>query len=369
MNDLFLHQAFIIALALFLCLLAFLLAYPLKKKLAPLFALTRKERNPLLAPHGKNEWENEGVFNPGAILDDDGFVHILYRAMGSGGLSQIGHASSEDGVNFDRKFPHPAYQPIRGYGLPSDVLVPQVFDPVNYSSGGGWGGCEDPRCVVIDGRVYMTYTAFEGWNNARITLTSIALQDLKTGKWRWKRPIYLSRPNEMQKNWVLFPEKINGKYAVLHGIAPEVLIEYVEDLSYDKNIASAPSHGGGGWKDPSRKGMWDETMKGAGAPPLKTRLGWLVLYHAIEPGAGYRVGALILDKNDPTKILYRSPRPILNPDMYYENDWKPGVVYASGAVIKGNELHVYYGGGDKYICGAHTNLNDLLDWLEEHGRI
>lgn len=371
MNPVLFNELLILLIVLLVFLLLFLFFIP-REKIARIFPhlLKRAAQNPVLAPTQANEWETEGVFNPAAVVDDEGVVHLLYRAMGGSGLSQIGHAQSTDGEHFERKYTYPVFFPMRGYGLPSDVLVPQVFDPVNYSSGGGWGGCEDPRAVLMDdGRVYMTFTAFEGWNNARISLTSIAVEDLKTGKWKWKKPIYLSRPNEMQKNWVLFPEKINGKFAILHGLSPDVLIEYVDDLEFNKNIESAPSHGGGGWKEPARKGMWDETMKGAGAPPLKTNLGWLVLYHAVEPGVGYRVGAMILDMNDPTKILYRAPLPILNPDMHYENDWKPGVVYASGAIIKGDELHVYYGGGDKYICKAHTSLSGLLTWLQENGKV
>mgnify|MGYP001606237930 FL=1 len=369
MSELLTNEILIGAIVTFLLFLLWLLAGPVKQALHKAFPLKRVANNPILAPHGLNYWETEAVFNPAAILDDDGVIHLLYRAMGSGGLSQIGHAKSTDGSKFERIYPYPVYQPTRGYGLPEDVLVPRIFDPVNYASGGGWGGCEDPRAVLIEDRVYMTYTAFEGWNNARISLTSIALQDLKTGKWRWKRPIYLSPPMEMHKNWSLFPEKIDGRYAILHGLAPKVLVEYVTNLEIDKNIESSHNHGGGGYNEPTRKGMWDKVMKGAGPPPLKTDLGWLVLYHAVEPGSGYKIGAMILDKDDPTKILYRAPTPILNPEMYYENDWKPGVVYASGAVIKDGEIHVYYGGGDKYVCAAHTNLNELLGWLTEHGKV
>ncbi len=353
---------------LFVLLILFINLFKASKH-GPRHELKRSSQNPLLSPHGRNDWETEAVFNPAAVVDDEGTVHILYRAMGGSGLSQIGHAESPDGLNFDRKYPYPVFVPIRGYGLPEDVLVPKIYDTVNYPSGGGWGGCEDPRAVVIDGRVYMSYTAFEGWNNARISLTSIAVEDMRTGKWKWKKPIYLSPPNEMHKNWVLFPEKINGKFAILHGLSPKVLVEYVSNLDVDKNIKSSKSHGGGGYHEATRKGMWDETMKGAGSPPLRTDLGWLVLYHAVTPGKGYHVGAIILDINDPTKILYRAPTPILDPDMHYENDWKPGVVYASGAVIRGENLHVYYGGGDKYICTAHTNLNDLLNWLKDHGKV
>ena len=78
---------------------------------------------------------------------------------------------------------------------------------------------------------------------------------------------------------------------------------------------------------------------------------------------------MILDINDPTKILYRSPQPILTPDAHYENDGKPGIVYASGAVILGDNLLVYYGGGDKHVCIAETPLKALLDWMVEYGKV
>ena len=72
---------------------------------------------------------------------------------------------------------------------------------------------------------------------------------------------------------------------------------------------------------------------------------------------------MILDKDDPTKILYRSNHPILCPDMHYENAGKPGIVYASGATIKGDDLHVYYGGGDRVACVAKTPIKKLLAYL------
>ena len=78
---------------------------------------------------------------------------------------------------------------------------------------------------------------------------------------------------------------------------------------------------------------------------------------------------MILDLKDPTKVLYRAPQPILEPDMPYENDGKPGVVYATGAVIIGDNLMVYYGGGDKHVCIAQTPLKQLLDYLVEHGKV
>jgi hypothetical protein len=109
----------------------------------------------------------------------------------------------------------------------------------------------------------------------------------------------------------------------------------------------------------------DQTSSGGGPPPLKTELGWLLFYHAIEKKEPdkYKLGAMILDKDDPTKVLYRSNNAILYPEMWYENDGKPGVVYASGSVIRGDDVYIYYGGGDRVVCAAKTNLKQLLDYL------
>jgi predicted GH43/DUF377 family glycosyl hydrolase len=110
-------------------------------------------------------------------------------------------------------------------------------------------------------------------------------------------------------------------------------------------------------------------VRGAGAPPLKTKDGWLLLYHGFDerhPEVGYKVGAMLLDLQDPTKILYRSSAPILESKEWYENDWKPGVTYASGAVIVGKDLLVYYGGGDKHVAVAKMNLKEFLEKLTEH---
>jgi len=261
--------------------------------------------------------------------------------------------------------------PPRGYGGESVASAdsPKRYDPAFYTSGGGWSGSEDPRTVRIDDRVYMTYIAFENWGSVRIAVTSIKLDDLKRKRWDWKRPSLLSSPHTVSKNWVLFPEKINGKYAILHGISPKIFIDYVDDLDNfprDRHIESTPQHYGHGYHDESRKGFWDNRVRGAGTPPIKTELGWLLLYHAIEDNK-YKVGAMILDLDDPTKILYRSPGPILSPEAHYENEGKPGVVYASGAIVKDGKLLVYYGGGDRCVCVAETPLHELLSWLKIYG--
>ncbi len=331
--------------------------------------LNRSDKNPILVPRPDVWWESEAVFNPAALYDN-GKVHLLYRAMGSDGISRIGYASSRDGIHFDERPREPVYAPTRDFGIPERKRVygPLSYAPQQYASGGGWGGCEDPRMVKIDGVVHMTFVAFDGWGFVRMAINSILLDHFRTKKWNWKAPNFLSPPDEIHKNWVLFPEKIGGKYAILHSISPpNISIEYVDSLDeFDgsKFIKSRYNRDG-------RPGFWDASMRGAGAPPIRTSEGWLLFYHGMDPanpGVGYKVGAMLLDLNDPTKVLFRSKEPVLEPKEWYENEWKYGVVMATGAVVMGENLFVYYGGGDKHIAVARANLRDFLRQLthEEH---
>lgn len=329
--------------------------------------LERSPENPMLAPIPAHGWESEAVFNPAAWYDGKR-VHLLYRALGQDGISRIGYASSKDGVHFDERLPYPIFNPDRGFGVAHArrLYTPLSYTTQSYASGGGWGGAEDPRVVEIDNTVYMTFTAFDGWGFLRMAVSSLPLPDFLGHRWGWTTPAFLSAPNEINKNFILFPEKIHGHYAILYLISPKVEIAYVDDLSRFAEesyyIKSPPRSGG-------RTGHWDTVVRGAGAPPIKTKEGWLLLYHGFDPKhpeIGYKVGAMLLDLEDPTTILYRSDAPILEARMWYENDWKPGVTYASGAVVINGELIVYYGGGDKYVAAAKINLDEFLHKLTKH---
>ena len=333
-------------------------------------ALTRTAENPVLGPNPKHWWESEAVFNPAAVVHD-GRVHLFYRALGQDGVSRIGHASSPDGTNFDERSPNPVYDLGRMFDTTQQKVGgglryrPLSYNTDLYASGGGWGGCEDPRAVTIDENLYMTFGIFSGWQSMRLAVTKLALGDFSKRAWAWARHITISPQNETHKNWVLFPEKIGGRFAILHALTPQVLVDYVDSL---ENLADNPIQ-----SNNNRAGFsdgWDSFVRGAGAPPIKTLYGWLLFYHGMdpkyEPNIGYKVGALLLDLNNPTKILYRSQEPVLTPAQWYEHDWKPNVVYASGAVVWGDDVVVYYGGGDKYIASARTNLRDFVRKLMQH---
>lgn len=333
------------------------------KKSAQHFSLSRSHKNPIIEPTEHRLWESKATFNPTAIYHD-GKVRIIYRAIGHNDVSVLGYAESVDGHHIIPESKELAYYDIKRQFAKKEEQK-EITLPVNYSSGGGWsGGCEDPRLTMIDDRVYMIYTSFDGWGSVRMALTSIKLKDFLSKNFNWKEPVLISPPNQIHKNWVLFPEKINGKYAILHSISPKVMIDYfksLDELDGDNFIYSV--HGG--------SPMWEERdrlIRGVGPSPIKTKSGWLVLYHKMEKNEThrYKLWAMLLDLEDPTKILHNSVKPILEPDLWYENEgYKAGVIYSCGAIVKDGKLFVYYGGADTVSCVATADLNHFLKELTE----
>jgi predicted GH43/DUF377 family glycosyl hydrolase len=343
---------------------------PTREKLVLLFRIKALERillhkpaqNPIIKP-GTNPWTAEAVLNPAALVLQNR-THLIYRAIGMDGVSRLGYASSPDGVVFDKRFPYPVYTAQKPRNIPGHA---RKYSFVLYPSGGSWGGCEDPRMVDIEGRIYITFNMFDGWDYIRVAAISIAEDDFLSEQfWKWDGPHILSPPNQIHKNWVMFPEKIGGKYAILHSIAPKVEVAYVdsiEDIGTEEPFIK--SWEGPRPSAPGREGAWDSVVRGAGPPPIKTDRGWLLFYHATQEDQRhlYKVGAMLLDLNDPTKVLYRSVGPVLVPNESYENHGKPGIVYACGAVVRHGTLFVYYGGADKVICVATAPLNSFIDEL------
>jgi beta-1,2-mannobiose phosphorylase / 1,2-beta-oligomannan phosphorylase len=316
--------------------------------------LKRFYKNPIIVPNSLNEWESEATFNPAALYDD-GKVHLLYRAVGKGGFSCLGYASTRDGFTIEDTLSEPAYYPTKEF---EGVHTKPKQRTDLYKSGCGWGGCEDPKLTAIDDTVYLTYVAYSGYSHPRVALSSIAREDFRKKDWKWKEPVLISEPGVVNKSGCILPEKVKGKYVIFHRVFPHILIDYRDDLKFED----------GKWleakaKITTRPGMWDSRKLSVGATPIKTEAGWLVIYHAVDDkdDTRYKVGAMILDTNDPSRVLYRTSSPILQPDKHYENDGKPGVVYPCGAVVLKDELFVYYGGGDKVVCCATAQLDKFID--------
>lgn len=327
-----------------------------KKSSAVALQLIKAKQNPILAPRKDYSWESQQTFNPAALYEN-GSVHLIYRAVGDNGLSVFGYAQSKDGVTISERSDNPVYL---AHKLSDIERVDAFYSLLPYISGGGFGGAEDPRITRIGDRIYMLYVAFEDY--PRLAMTSISLENFLNKKWKWRGAKIISKPGVIDKSGCLFPEKINGKYAILHRIFPHILIDFVDNLDFSREPYLKGEH-----KIPVRKTKWDSRKIGAGAPPIKTKDGWLLMYYAVDDkdSARYKIGAMILDLKDPRKVLYRTDAPILEPIEWYENEGnKSGIAYPCGAVIMGEDLLVYYGGADTVVCVARTNLNQFLEDLK-----
>jgi predicted GH43/DUF377 family glycosyl hydrolase len=337
--------------------------------------LERPACNPLIEPDPKSHWSCVSTFNPASVTLDNR-IYLLYRSEGATGLSRIGYAHSETGLSFET-LPYPVYVPrmsFEGAGTDSVNYAPHYASgyaprPPEDKTLVGWHGCEDPRTTSIDGRIYMTYAAFPGYGFATPAITSISVDDFLAHKWNWSTPQPMTTEpktwGEGAKNIAIFPEKINGKYVVLYRVWPNICIDYVDSLDFGpgQKWLSAKAY------IPTTGASWDNRKIAVGAPPIKVPSGWLIIYQGMgwqDHKGAYKIGAMIVDHENPSKVLYRSTHPILTPETWYENDGhKANVVFPCGAAVKDGFLHVYYGGSDKNTCVASANLNDFLEKLQK----
>jgi len=330
--------------------------------------LKRFEGNPILSPNPANEWESLVTTNPGAWYDSaQKKVVMLYRAAGKdpGHVIRLGLAESTDGYHFTRAGREP------------------VFGP---SADGFDAGCvEDARIVKYGEYYYVTYASRpfppgQYWTpkNAVVeppprppefpqairnntTATGLAItRDFKA----WVRAGRLTSPLVDDRDVILFPEKIGGKFAMLHRPMNWVGPKYGTDdpamwISFGDDLLA--------WGD-SRllaraKYPWEGKI-GGNTPPIRTPYGWFTIYHAVGPDWKYRLGAFLLDLDDPSRVLHRTPDWLLQPEEPYELvGHYPGVVFPCGSVVIDGTLFVYYGGADVYVGLATVRFDELLDHL------
>jgi predicted GH43/DUF377 family glycosyl hydrolase len=308
-------------------------------KIAPV-SLTRFAENPILSPLPQHSWEDKATFNPAAVFADNK-IHIVYRAMGHDDTSVMGYASSTDGFHIDERLPEPIYAPR------------EDFEKKTHR---GNSGCEDPRITKIGDRFYMCYTAYDGSNPPRVAFTSIDVEDFLAKKWNWEKPKLISPPGKDDKDACVLEKKINGKYVFFHRLDSSIWVDFVDDLEFKNDqflkgkIIANP-----------RPDKWDRDKIGISAPPIETANGWLLLYHGVFQGNFYKVGAYLLDKNDPSKIIGCTEDPIFEPEMKYEKEGQfANVVFPCGAIVKDEQLFVYYGGADSVVGVATIELKTLL---------
>ena len=306
--------------------------------------LERFDKNPILKPDPRHAWESKAAFNPTAIAVDD-TVHILYRAMGADDTSVMGYAKSADGIHVDQRAEEPVYVPRENFEKKVRA---------------GNSGCEDARLTRIDDRIYMCYTAYDAKNPTRVALTSIRVDDFVKKNWTWEKPVLISPPGFDDKNAGLLPEKIDGRFVVFHRIDPCIWIDFVDSLNFPKGKWIR-----GGILLSPRTDAWDSEKVGIAGPPVKTRKGWLLIYHGLSrEDRKYRLGALLLSHDHPDHILARLDYPILVPEKPYEmKGIREGTVFSCGVVLRGDRLFVYYGGADTVTCVSWIPLETLLSAL------
>ncbi len=306
----------------------------------------RAKENPILEPILEHDWEDKAVFNPAAFFED-GKIHLVYRAMGHEDTSVMGYAVLSDLATVEERLPEPIYVPRE--------LFEQKLNPGN-------SGCEDPRITKMENTYFMCYTAFDAINPPRVAMTSISVNAFKERRFdEWTTPVLISSPGIDDKDAAIFPEKINGQYVFLHRFQPNIDLCYIEHLVELDGKNFLP-------RNPimrPRPGMWDDLKIGISSTPLKTKKGWLLLYHGVSSeDHRYRVGAALLDLKDPEKVIGRTDAPLFTPEMPYELEGVvPNVVFPCGSIIMGSKLVIYYGGADTVIGVATISLAKLLSHI------
>jgi beta-1,2-mannobiose phosphorylase / 1,2-beta-oligomannan phosphorylase len=329
--------------------------------------ITRCFKNPIVVP-GYWDWRKVVTFNPGAIYENGKFF-LYERAAGSlrPFRTFIGLLESEDGINF------------------KPVLDKPVFDSdrIGYPE----GSVQDARVVKIEGRFYMSYAMqpygfncypkgdglpdydtapYPQWKNRpypMITQSGIAVSDDGI---HFSHLCYTSTEDIDDRDHTLFPEKINGKFALLrrplefvgepYGTRqPGIWLSYSGDLSEwsaPKLLATAIND-------------WEGGKIGAAASPVKTKYGWLLLYHGVDEKTVYRVGAMILDLKNPLKVLARTRHFIMEPTEYYEKFGLiiPNVIFPTSTILKDGILYIYYGCCDSNISLATVPIDELISCI------
>ena len=315
--------------------------------------LSRDPNNPIILPSSSNDWEKQATFNASVVLRENVF-QAVYRAQSattyykghSLSLSTIGTARSNDGIHFTEH----------------KKLITPEYDWEIF-------GCEDPRITFFENKYYIFYTALSQYPfNPDGIKTALAItSDIKTIESK-----HLITPFNA-KAMTLFPQRINGKIVAILSANTDlppskialIYVDHIEEL-WNEDI----------WK------RWytyldDHTIslsRGAndqveiGAPPIKTEVGWLLIYSYIKNyHSDYKefgIEAVLLNLDNPSEIVARSNLPLLIPEKNYERFGEvPNIVFPSGAVIQGDILSVYYGAADTSVCVARCNITDLLSDL------
>jgi predicted GH43/DUF377 family glycosyl hydrolase len=310
----------------------------------------RSDHNPVLLPNADNNWEGEATFN-GCSVIFKGKVVLLYRAeslnLSNGGpsrsISSIGYASSQDGIHFQDRH----------------QLIRSEHEWEQY-------GCEDPRVTRFEGKFYIFYTALSRYPfTAEGIRVGLAItRDFKHIE--AKHPVTTFNAKAM----ALFPERINGKIAAVLTVNTDIPPAKIAIAYFDEEDQIWSEKYWANWYESlnSHTITLERTANDqieVGAPPVKTKYGWLLVYSHIQdyfsPPPIFGVEAAILNLDNPAEVLGRTKKPLLIPREEYERYGRvPNVVFPSGAIIKNDELHLYYGAADTTCAMATIELERML---------
>lgn len=319
-------------------------------------------------------FEIEGVLNP-AVIAIGNDIHVFQRSVGNGNFSTIGYCRLSDPKTI-------------AYRLHEPFLSPQY----EYES----QGMEDARIVKIDGLYYLSYTAYDGINAMGALAISKDLEhfekkgiivpqvSINTFLGHIKNckcyPRYVESithlppvkpdshhhsPLLWDKNLIFFPGRINGKLYFLHRIKPDIQISAVNSIeeltaeywndylnNFDDGIFLTSKY------------QHEKSYVGGGCPPIETDAGWLIIYHGVETnetGNIYSACVALFALDNPQKEIARLPYPLFSPEEKWEVEGEVNnVCFPTGAVLKGDELFIYYGAADEHIALCSVKLSELI---------
>lgn len=340
-----------------------------------------EKNNPVIAPKDikpiNNEFEIIGAFNPGVTKYKDKIVllvRIAQRIKSTTNNKVIVPVVEDKGlnyINFDKSNTEYNFSDVRivasnqGRWLTSlsSLVLACSDDGINFTIDYENGifpqgeyekfGIEDARITKIDDIYYITYSAI---SEKGICTTLQSTKDFIN----YNRHGNILCPDN--KDSAIFPSKINGKYYMIHRPSssefsrPEIWIAESSDLISWGNHRHVMG---------VRLNEWDSARIGSSSVPIELEDSWLMLYHGADKNNTYCLGAVLLDKNDPQKVLKRSKKPFMIPTNPYEkNGFFSDVVFSCGCILENETITLYYGAADEFVCKAEVSLLDVLKTLD-----
>ena len=302
----------------------------------------RHEGNPII--NWNPTKKSARIFNSAVVPFGDEFIGI-FRADHKNGKPQLHVGRSKDGIEWDIDDEEIHWKDENG----------QDYQP-NYSY--------DPRLVKIEDTYYIVWCADFGGASLGLGMT----KDFKEFT-RLENPFI-----PFNRNGVLFPKKINDKYMLLsrpsdsgHTPFGDIFLSESPDLVHWGRHRRVMAKGGSGW--------WQGTKIGGGAIPIETSEGWLLFYHGVSGtcnGYVYSIGAAILDKDDPSKVLYRTRDYLLTPEKEYEvTGFVPNVAFPCATLqdAETGRIAIYYGAADTYVAVAYAQVDELIKYIKENSEL